>query len=55
VRTRYQEIQRLLTTDGVIARREHPELDTTLSYLVRRGDLARVLPGIMQQPIRQCH
>jgi hypothetical protein len=38
--------QRLLTTDGVIARREHPELDTKLSYLVRRGDLARVLPGI---------
>jgi very-short-patch-repair endonuclease len=46
VRTTYQEIQRLLTTDGVIARHEHPELDTTLSYLVRRGDLARVLPGI---------
>ncbi|HKX15259.1 MAG TPA: DUF559 domain-containing protein, partial [Propionibacteriaceae bacterium] len=42
----FQEIQRLLTTDGVIARREHPELDTTLRYLVRRGDLARVLPGV---------
>jgi very-short-patch-repair endonuclease len=35
-----------LTTDGVIARREHPELDTTLRYLVGRGDLARVLPGV---------
>jgi very-short-patch-repair endonuclease len=35
-----------LTADGVIARRDHPELDTTLRYLVRRGDLARVLPGI---------
>jgi very-short-patch-repair endonuclease len=46
VRTTFQEIQRLLTTDGVIARREHPELDTTLRYLVRRGDLARVLPGV---------
>jgi very-short-patch-repair endonuclease len=46
VRTTFQEIQRLLTTDGVIARREHPELDTTLRYLVRRGDLVRVLPGV---------
>ena len=46
MRTTYHEIQRLLTTDGVIARREHPELDTKLSYLVRRGDLERVLTGI---------
>jgi very-short-patch-repair endonuclease len=46
VRTTFQEVQRLLTADGVIARRDHPELDTTLRYLVRRGDLARVLPGI---------
>jgi very-short-patch-repair endonuclease len=35
-----------LTAAGVIARRDHPEWDTTLRYLVRRGDLARVLPGI---------
>jgi very-short-patch-repair endonuclease len=40
------EIERLLATRGVIARRDHPELDTTLQYLVRRGDLIRVLPGI---------
>ena len=40
------EIERLLATRGVIARRDHPELDTTLRYLVRRGDLVRVLPGI---------
>jgi hypothetical protein len=46
VRTTFQEVQRLLTAHGVIARRDHPELDTTLRYLVRRGDLARVLPGI---------
>ncbi len=46
MRTTFQEIQRLLAAEGVIARREHPELDTTLRYLVRRGDLARVLPGI---------
>jgi very-short-patch-repair endonuclease len=46
VRTTFQDVQRLLTADGVIARRDHPELDSTLRYLVRRGDLARVLPGI---------
>ena len=46
VRTSFREIQRLLTVEGVIARRDHPELDTTLRYLQRRGDLARVLPGI---------
>jgi hypothetical protein len=46
VRTNFQEIQRLLVTDGVVARRDHPELDTTLRYLIRRGDLVRVLPGV---------
>jgi hypothetical protein len=46
VRTTFQDVQRLLTVDGVIARRDHPELDSTLRYLLRRGDLARVLPGI---------
>ncbi len=40
------EIERLLATRGVIARRDYPELDVTLRYLVRRGDLIRVLPGI---------
>jgi very-short-patch-repair endonuclease len=40
------EIERLLAAEGVIARRQYPELDTTMRYLVRRGDLARVLPGI---------
>jgi very-short-patch-repair endonuclease len=40
------EIERLLATRGVIARRDYPELDTTVRYLVRRGDLVRVLPGI---------
>jgi very-short-patch-repair endonuclease len=46
VRTSFDEIQRLLRLDGVIARREHPVLDTTMRYLVRRGELTRVLPGI---------
>jgi very-short-patch-repair endonuclease len=51
VRT-FHEIERLLTTEGVIARRDHPELDTTLRYLVLRGDLIRVLPGIYAMPDR---
>jgi very-short-patch-repair endonuclease len=46
------EIERLLATEGVIARHGHRELDTTLRYLVRRGDLARVLPGIYAAPDR---
>jgi hypothetical protein len=46
VRTTFHEIQRLLAAEGVISRRDHPEIDTTVRYLVRRGDLARVLPGI---------
>ena len=46
MRTTFLEVRRLLAADGVIARRAHPELDTTLRYLLRRGDLARVLPGI---------
>jgi hypothetical protein len=46
VRTSFDEIQRRLRSAGVIARREHPELDTTLRYLVRRGELTRVLPGV---------
>ena len=44
--TTFHEIQWLLAAEGVIARQNHPELDTTLRYLVRRGDLTRVLPGI---------
>ena len=38
--------------EGVVARRDHPELDTTLRYLVRRGDLVRVLPGVYATPDR---
>jgi very-short-patch-repair endonuclease len=40
------EIKRLVATQGVIARRDHPDLDTTLRYLIRLGTLVRVLPGV---------
>ena len=46
MRGNLQEISQLLTTEGVITRRKHPELDASLRYLVRNGDLMRVLPGV---------
>lgn len=35
---------------GVIGRRQHPELAESLSWLVRRGELVAVLPGVYCQP-----
>ena len=46
MRTSFGDIHQLLTTEGVITRRKHPELDATLRYLTHKGDLARVLPGV---------
>ncbi len=41
------DIDRLLRArGGVIVRRQHPELADSLSYLVRRGRLHTVLPGV---------
>jgi very-short-patch-repair endonuclease len=49
VRTKFHDIEQLLIAEGVISRRKHPELDASLRYLLGRGDLARVLPGIYAQ------
>jgi very-short-patch-repair endonuclease len=46
VRGNLREIGELLTTEGVITRRKHPELDASLRYLAGKGDLTRVLPGV---------
>ena len=46
VRANFHEIEQLLLTEGVVSRRRHPELDASLRYLVGRGELARVLPGV---------
>ena len=46
VTTRLSDIQQLLTTQGIIVRRQHPELDTSVAYLARKGELKRLLPGI---------
>lgn len=41
------EIEHLLTSSrGVLARRDHPRLGAGLNYLIRRGDLVAVLPGV---------
>ena len=44
------DIQQLLTTQGVIARREHPKLASSIDWLVRNGDLRAVLPGVYARP-----
>jgi very-short-patch-repair endonuclease len=40
------EVGEVLSRQGVIARRDHPELARTMAALVARGDLVPVLPGI---------
>lgn len=44
------DIRHLLSTDGVIARREHPRLSGTIDWLVRNGALCSVLPGVYAPP-----
>jgi very-short-patch-repair endonuclease len=43
-------IAELLAEETVILRREHPELQDSLSWQVRRGELTAVLPGIYTTP-----
>jgi very-short-patch-repair endonuclease len=40
------EIRHLLSTQGIVVRRQHPELDAGVAYLARKGELKRLLPGI---------
>jgi very-short-patch-repair endonuclease len=44
------EIQHLLATEGVVARRDHPKLIGTIERLVRNGNLRAVLPGVYAEP-----
>lgn len=46
MRALYFDIEQLLVRDGAIARRNHPELQSALRHLVRRGELVSVLPGV---------
>jgi hypothetical protein len=50
VRALQQDIQQLQTTEGVIARREHPKLASSIDWLVRNGGLRAVLPGVYARP-----
>lgn len=44
------DVTELLRSDAVIARRHHPELSRTLDWLLRRGELATLLPGVYCDP-----
>ena len=46
MRTLQHDIQHLLATEGVVARRDHPKLIGTIDWLVRNGNLRPVLPGV---------
>lgn len=49
----HDTIERLLTDEHVILRREHPELDDALTRAYGGGRLARLLPGVYVDPARQ--
>jgi hypothetical protein len=46
VRASRTELGRLLAGGGLIARRCHPELIASMEWLVQRGELMSLLPGI---------
>lgn len=50
--TTLDEIAALLARDGVVVRRDHPELVDALDWRVRRGELVAVLPGVYTVPER---
>jgi very-short-patch-repair endonuclease len=50
VRALQNDIQRILATEGVISRRDHPELTGAIDRQVRNGVLRPVLPGVYAAP-----
>lgn len=46
MRALQSDIQDILATEGVIARRDHPILSGTIDRLIRNGALCAVLPGV---------
>jgi very-short-patch-repair endonuclease len=44
------EVRSVIDREGVIARREHPELSTAMARLRRQGELTSVLPGVYAPP-----
>lgn len=50
MKTSHRAVAEILRAGKVIARRDHPELADSLDYLVARGHLVRVLPGVCAKP-----
>jgi very-short-patch-repair endonuclease len=50
VRAFHLDIQTVLAQDGVVTLRQHPELTGAIRWLVRRGDLRTVMPGVYAPP-----
>ncbi|HKX14096.1 MAG TPA: hypothetical protein VJN19_02810, partial [Propionibacteriaceae bacterium] len=50
MRALQQDIERILATDGVISRRDHPKLTGAIDRQVRNGALRPVLPGVYALP-----
>jgi very-short-patch-repair endonuclease len=50
MRSFHPDIQTILAQEGVIALRQHPEFSGAIRWLVRRGDLCTVLPGVYALP-----
>jgi very-short-patch-repair endonuclease len=50
VRAFHGDIQQVLATEGVIARRDHPKLVGTIERVIRNGHLRSVLPGVYAEP-----
>ena len=46
MKTSHSDIPAVIARHGVIALRSHPDLVGAIRWLVRRGDLQTVLPGI---------
>ncbi|GAB2593221.1 endonuclease domain-containing protein [Microlunatus antarcticus] len=44
--TLQDEVRSVVEREGVIARKDHPDLAGAIAWLVRRGELAPVLPGV---------
>jgi very-short-patch-repair endonuclease len=52
MRASTQEINRILDQEGVVVRRDHPELATALAWRLRQGQLVAVLPAVYARPGR---
>ncbi len=52
MRTLQDEVREIVDRQGVIVRRDHPELTGATDRLVRTGELVPVLPGVCSNPAR---